>query len=242
MPTPYLPIEERLTRYYTGLTNARDVPELQSRVALYGLTPTKLDELLALREEALALHLAQQTEYDEQHTATQAFEAAWQTAQVPYMRLIKLGRIIFKDNYAAYVKLTLNQERKYTFSGWLTQARKFFTNCLADPALVAQYALYNSPQATLEAVLALVDAAEQANVAQAKETGEAQQATRTRDEKQDELDRAMSDVYALSRLACEEVPQLLEMMEIVVSDGFETKPPVVPDAVAESPASGMVTG
>ncbi|MCI5159492.1 MAG: putative addiction module antidote protein, partial [Candidatus Electrothrix sp. AUS1_2] len=34
-------VEDRLNRYRTGLTNARDVPELQSRVALYDYSPTK---------------------------------------------------------------------------------------------------------------------------------------------------------------------------------------------------------
>ena len=191
MPAPYHSIEERLTRYHTGLTNARDVPDLQTRVVVY----------------------------DEQYTATNTFVTAWKAAVVPYMHLIKLGRIIFKDDYAAYVKLTLNQERKDSFSGWLTQARKFFTNCLADAAVVAKYAQYNSPQASIEAALALVDAAEQANVAQTKETGEAQKATMDRDTKLDTLNEAMSEFYALARLACEDDPQLLEMLEIVVPEG-----------------------
>ena len=43
MPAPYHSIEDRLNRYRTGLTNARDVPELQSRVALYDYSPDKLN-------------------------------------------------------------------------------------------------------------------------------------------------------------------------------------------------------
>ena len=233
MSTAYISIDERLTRYHTGLTNARDVPTLQNRLALYGLTPARLNDLLDLNEEVLALHIAQRTEYDEQHAATKTFEDAWAAAQAPYMHLIKLGRIIFKDNYATYAKLTLNQERKYTFSGWLAQARKFYTNCLGDAAVVAKYALYNTPLASLQAAQALADAAEQANIAQTVETGEAQKATQDRDAKLDELDEAMAEVYALSRLACEDSPQLLEMMEIVVSNGGSKKS----STVSENPAT-----
>ena len=215
MPNPYLSIDERLTRYHTGLTNARNVPALQSRVALYGYTPTKLDDMLDLRQEALDAHLAQKSEYDDQYAATAAFNTAWEKARTAYMRLITLGRILFKDDYATYLKLTLNQERKYSFSGWLTQARKFYINLLADSAALAKYALYNTPLATINAAKALMDTVEQANVAQAKETGEAQKATQDRDAKLDLIDDEMSEFYALAKIACEDAPQLLEMLEIV---------------------------
>jgi thiamine biosynthesis protein ThiC len=58
-----------------------------------------------------------------------------------------------------------------------------------------------------------VNAAEQANIIQAKETGEAQQATKERDGKMDALDSAMSEFYALAELAYEDAPDLLEMLD-----------------------------
>ena len=76
MPAPYHSIEDRLNRYLTGLTNARNVPELQSRVALYGYTLNKLNQMLTQRRQAFDLYLAQKTEYSEQHAATAAFEQA----------------------------------------------------------------------------------------------------------------------------------------------------------------------
>jgi hypothetical protein len=210
---PYQSIEERLNRYQTGLTNARDVPELQSRVALYGYTPDKLDQMLALRQEAFDIHLAQKAEYDEQFAATKAFEQAWKTAHISYIHLIKLGRVLFRDDYAASGKLTLNEERRKSFSGWLTQARKFYSSLLADPAALKKYKQYNTPSAAVNAALDLVIAAEQANISQAKETGEARQSTLDRDEKIDVLDSTMSEFYALAKLACEDAPELLEMLD-----------------------------
>ncbi|HRQ42194.1 MAG TPA: hypothetical protein PLD25_30105 [Chloroflexota bacterium] len=221
MPISRLPIETRLTHYLTGLTNARDVPELQSRVALYGYNPTKLDDMLTQRQAAFDSYLAQKTEYNEQHIATFNFEQAWAAAHTPYIRLVKLGRILFKDDYATTVKLTLNEERKKSFSGWLAQARKFYTNLLDDTAALATYAQYNTPLADINAALALVNTAEQANITQAKEKGEAQQATKDRDALLDALDADMSKFYALSKLACEDAPQLVEMLEIVVDSSGE---------------------
>ena len=213
MPAPYHSIEDRLNRYLTGLTNALDVPELQSRVALYGYTPDKLNQMLTQRQQAFDLYLAQKTEYSEQHAATAAFEQAWKTAHETYMRLVRLGRILFRDDHAVFVKLTLNEERKRTFSGWLAQANTFFSNLLSDQNALAKYDQYNTPPNAINAAKVLVDVAEQANIIQAKETGEAQQATKERDEKMDALDSAMSEFYALAELACEDAPELLEMLD-----------------------------
>lgn len=213
MPAPYHSIEDRLSRYLTGLTNARDVPELQSRVALYGYNPDKLNQMLAQRQQAFDLYLTQKNEYSEQYAATQTFDQAWKSAHETYMRLIRLGRIIFRDDHAVFLKLTLNEGRKRTFSGWRTQAGTFFTNLLNDRVALKKYGKYNTPLDTITAARDLLDAAEEANITQSKETGEAQQATLERDEKMDLLDSALSEFYALAELASEDAPELLEMLD-----------------------------
>nr|VFJ64718.1 MAG: hypothetical protein BECKFW1821A_GA0114235_11781 [Candidatus Kentron sp. FW] len=169
--------------------------------------------MLALHQEAFDLYLARKKEYGEQLAATSAFEDAWKSAHDAYMRLIRLGRVLFRDDYGVFVKLTLNEERKKSFSGWLTQARTFFSGLLADPAILEKYAKYNTPRATIEAARKLVDAAEEANTVQAKETGEARQATLDRDARLDALDSAMSEFYALAKLACQDAPELLDMLD-----------------------------
>jgi hypothetical protein len=110
-------IDHRLDTYHTGLINARDVAELQNRLVVFGYTPDKLNQLLALYQEVFNLYIAQRTEYSEQLAATHTFKEAWKIAHTDYIRLIKLGRIIFKGDYAAFVKLTLSEERKKSFSG-----------------------------------------------------------------------------------------------------------------------------
>ncbi|WP_339136357.1 MAG: hypothetical protein WGN25_00520 [Candidatus Electrothrix sp. GW3-4] len=213
MPASYHSIEDRLNRYQTGLTNARNVPELQSRVALFGYTPDKLNQILSQRQQAFELYLAQKSEYSEQYTATETFDKAWKTAHGAYMRLVRLGRILFRDDHAIFIKLTLNEERKRTFSGWLAQANTFFSNLLADPVVLEQYGQYNTSEDVIKAAKALVDAAEVANIIQAKETGEARQATQDRGAKMEALDKAMSEFYALAELACEDAPDLLDMLD-----------------------------
>lgn len=209
-------IESRLNLYQISLVNAGNVPELQSRLALYSYSPAKLNQLLALRQEVFDLHITQKSEYNEQFAATYAFEQAWKAAHEPYIRLVKLGRILFKDDYAVSVKLTLNEERKKSFSGWMTQARTFFNFLLSDPTVLALYAQYGITLAAINDTFNLVATAEQANFDKVQESGEAQQSTLERDTMLDTLDSAMSEFYAIARLACEDAPQLLEVLGIVV--------------------------
>jgi hypothetical protein len=98
----------------------------------------------------------------------------------------------------------------------LTQARTFFNALLADAALLSRYGQYGTDQHAVQAAFAQVGTAEQAHTAKMKETGEAQQATKERDARLDVLDSSMAEFYALARLACEDAPQLLEMLGITV--------------------------
>lgn len=69
--------------------------------------------------------------------------------------------------------------------------------------------------AKLTAGKALVDSVEALSVAQAKERGEAQDATQARDTALDELDEWMSDFLAIAHVALEDQPQLLEKLGII---------------------------
>jgi hypothetical protein len=215
MPFSNQSINQRLNAYELALHNALNDAALSVPLARYSYTAEKINAGLALCQAARQQQLDQLREYAEQYAATQAFEQAWKAADAGYMRLLKLGRILFKEQHAIYLKLGLVGDRKQSFSGWLTQARQFFQNVLEDAAVLAGYAAYNVPQAKIETALALVDAAEAAQRAQQRETGEAQEATQARDAALDAIDAWMSAFIAIARLALEDNPQLIEKLGIL---------------------------
>lgn len=209
-------IEQRLESYRIALENAKAHPELSALLALYTYNAAKIDEGVALRQVAFDAYLIQQDEYGEQYAATQSFSRAWDAAQKAYMRLVNLGRILFKNDHTTYTELGLIGDRKRTFSGWIAQAGGFFANLLDNPDALAKYAAYNVPQAEIEAARDAVDAAEVTRTAQGRETAEAQQATSNRDAAVDVIDAWMSEMTAIARIATVDNPQLMELLDVVV--------------------------
>ena len=102
-------------------------------------------------------------------------------ANKEYMRHVKVARIALQSDYAAFLKLGLEGQRKRTLSGWLVQSRQFYSNALADSAVQTKLAVFGLTQEKLQAAKQAVDDVEAANSLQKKEKGEAQQATVDRD-------------------------------------------------------------
>ena len=109
-------------------------------------------------------------EKGEQKEATKEMENAWEAAADAYMPVLQIGRkLVFKNDAKAVVSLQLSGKRKTSLSGWIGQARAFYSNLLANPDWVARMAVYSFDETKLKAGLALVDALEQANLKQENE-------------------------------------------------------------------------
>lgn len=113
---------------------------------------------------------------------------------------------------AARTALGLSGTRKRTLNGWLDQARRFYNNMLRTPDFVAAMTPFSYAQTKLEAESALVEAVATASELQDKERGEAQEATKLRDAKMDELDQWMADFKAIAEIALAASPQQLEKL------------------------------
>lgn len=208
-------IDERLTAAQVALDNALNDSGLQDSLAVFGYTAERLQEGQALYETARSLHDQQQAEYGDQFAATDALQSAWDEAKTVYTRHVKVARVALKRERGAWKQLGLSGRRKRTLSGWLTQARQFYANALADPNILVELGNFGITQEKLEAGQTLVDDVETANAAQEQEKGEAQEATRKRDQALDALDEWMSDFVAIARVALEDRPQHLEKLGVV---------------------------
>jgi hypothetical protein len=214
-----MPLDESIENFFNraqvAIDNALNLPTIQAYLKEYGYTPEKLNQGKSLYQTALDLQQKQRQKYGEQIAATENLNQLWDIAQASYMKYLKIARVAFKDNPGIATELDLNGTRKRNISGWLLQAQQFHKNALAKRQTMATLAEYGITIEKLQASLAEVEAVSQANLVQDKEKGEAQNATRVRDQAIDKLDKWLSDFVAIARIALESEPQLLESLGIL---------------------------
>jgi hypothetical protein len=212
MMAPKLTIAERLLAAQVAIENALGDADIRAALSAFGYDEARLRAGKALYEEAVALANRQKAEYGDQYGGTDAVKSAWAEADRAYRVALQVARVAFKGYPKAHAALMLDGERKRSLPGWLEQAAAFYANLLGDADLLARMGNFGYTSAKLEAEHALVQAVAAANLAQEKEKGEAQDATRQRDARLDELDAWMADFKAIAQAAMAENPEWLEKL------------------------------
>ncbi|MFA8436714.1 MAG: hypothetical protein ACEPOZ_19560 [Marinifilaceae bacterium] len=210
-------LAEKLQLYRVVANNSVRIAEIKNKLALYGYNEEKLTILTTLLQEVEGLTDTQAREYGEQYAATEQVTLAHKTAHKVYMKHVKLARILFEDDLAAYGALGLQGRRKDTMSGWLRQASSFYNNLLANETYITALASFNCPLESLTQGKDFVEAVATALEEQDRERGEARKATRVRDEKLELLDSEMSRLLKVLGIAFEEDPEILEQLGITVA-------------------------
>ena len=194
-------IDAKLAASQLALSNAATIPKIGSLLIEFGYDAARIAEGQTLYETALAAQVSQKQEYGEQYEATQTFETAWKAANQAYMQSVKIARVAFKGDPNAAKALGIAGQRKYSYSGWLDQAQQFYLAALDNADFQTELALFGVTLEKLQAGKALIDDVVTAKTAKESETGQAQQATKTRDTALDTLDDWMSDFIAIARIA-----------------------------------------
>ncbi len=198
-----------------AISNAQNQPVLKPYLEEYGYTEEKLGKGDSLYKKADERHQVQKKEYGDQFEATSDLDLAKAKTTKVYKKHLGIARIALGDQPGAVNALQLAGRRKRTLSGWLSQVKAFYANAINTPSVLETLAEYNITKEKLEAAQQLALDCEAKYNAQLKEKGEAQNATKMRDQALDELDKWMSDFTGIAKIAFEENPQYLEMLGIV---------------------------
>lgn len=94
----------------------------------------------------------------------------------------------------------------------LEAARTFYSVSLDDPEIQSRLARVKITPEQLREVAPLLAEVEAARAVYFKELGEAQHATKLKDEAFAEIDDWMKEFYAIAKIALEDSPQLLESL------------------------------
>jgi len=208
-------IDTLLNEAQVAIDNALNNPKILSYLSDFGYNTARIQQGQKLYTVAAAAQLAQTAEAGGQISATATVNEAWAAAKKSYIRWVKVARVALKGNDGAATQLALSGKRKESLSGWLAQAKQFYSNALSDKGILKSLQAFGITEQKLKAGLAEIQAIEAANLVQEKEKGEAQAATQKRDAALDELQDWLSDYLAIAKVALEEDPQLLEGLGVL---------------------------
>ncbi|MDR2121420.1 MAG: hypothetical protein LBP64_11195 [Tannerella sp.] len=210
----YQAIATKLHNVESGISGARNNPEILERMNRYGYTTERIAEgekLLNAARQSVALHAE---EYGDQYVATGELGLLWSEAYADYMITLKVVRVAFRKQPGKLQEFNATGRRNRSLSGWLNDARVLYTNLQTSEALNVMSAYgytverLKQEQQKVEDVAALY-------AKRLGETGEAQQSTKDRDKIIDDLSDWYSDFRAIARIALYDKPQLLESLGIV---------------------------
>jgi hypothetical protein len=221
-------LAKRIGVFLGNVKRAIDVAMIDTIIGaallVYSWDNTVLSEGLQYYETAQHLYEEQIKEKGQQVAARRVFENKLEDVNIIYMEHIKFCRLIYWDNEKKLAELTLNVQRKQTITGWLTQAKTFYSNALKDDELITKLGRYGITREKMvegqDKILEVEQAKEQHDI----ETGEAQDATRLRDEAIAILYRWVIEFLTVCRAALKDRPEQLEKMGIKhYSPGYKRK-------------------
>jgi hypothetical protein len=198
------------------INNSINDENIKQTVGQFGYTEPKLTEGQTLLGTVEALQQNQSKEYGEQYQAKSELNTKRKHTHGNYMDLITICRIALRDDLGAQQGLGLNQTRKASYSGWLAQALLFCNNLMSNPDYTLKLEQFGQSIEKIQAIKTAVLETQVLNEKYNSEKGEAQQATKDRDKKIDELNQWVSDYTKIVRIALKNSPQLLEKLGILV--------------------------
>lgn len=203
----YVNIDAFILAVNTALNNANH-PEIEPLLTKRGYNPDSIATAKPMVANLETLHQKQKLEYGEQYEATQTYNKDWDKLNAIYAEHVELARIIFDNDLNNYIQLGLKGKRKQSFSGYMQQAKLFYVNALKDPNVTKKLAQKGIELSELKETQLLIEQVETEKYKQNKETGEAQQATKDRDEAYDSLTEWYSEFKRTAIVALSSKPQL----------------------------------
>ncbi|MCG8578291.1 MAG: hypothetical protein MI866_00140 [Bacteroidales bacterium] len=209
-------ISEFLYHCKLRINNSLNDERIQSKVAILGYTPERLNEGKKLLDDAEQACVVFDKEHGDVVAAFDQRNTEKENADRSYNTFVAIGRIALKDDQAAITTLLLGKSKPRTLSGWLKRTGNFYNNLLSNDKWLAAYASYNITEEQLREGLNQVKNVSSYAEVIMREKGDAQSATKARDAKLDALNEWVMDYLSIVKIALDDEPQLLEKLGIVV--------------------------
>lgn len=195
--------------------NSRDA-EVATLLDSMGIDTAYIDQGEALYNDTMTLVDQQKKEYQEQSLAYDKFYVEKDAAESNYKRTLKLVKVLSRSDKDLQNRLGLQNGKVYAIGQWIEGAVDFYNRLMNESDFIAKLARFKVTVDKLNAEKTAIKSLKELRNQATLEKGQAQEATRLRNEKLDELDDYAKELKAIAELALEERPQLLEKLGVVV--------------------------
>lgn len=182
-----------------------------------GVNAAYIDEGKALYEETLNLVSQQKKEYQEQSLAYDKFYVEKDLAEENYENMLKLVKVLSRSDKDLQNRLGLEKAKVYAIEQWINTAIDFYNRLLNESAFLAKLKRFKITPDQIKAEKTAVENLKELRNKAVLEKGQAQEATRLRNEKLDALDDYCTELKVIAEIALGKRPQLLEKLGIVVA-------------------------
>ena len=172
-----------------------------AQLAPYGYTAARLQEGLAIQARAFAARAQQRAEQGALLSATDAYRVAQTAAQHTFALHSKIAQIALHSERGLAQTLGLGDTRARSQAKWQQRAQRFYTNALANSAILEHMASYGITAQQLVEGQRQVTNAETALVARQQQRTKATAATSAGQQAFADLDAWMRNFQAIVRIA-----------------------------------------
>tara|TARA_R110001606_G_scaffold153848_1_gene295323 strand:- start:204 stop:863 length:660 start_codon:yes stop_codon:yes gene_type:complete len=195
-----------------ALQNVETNPVIKPLMEALGYNTTKIDEGKAILNNAKTLYIQNQELEDARGKAYQTFEEKRVAIDLKYATDRKKAKIIFKTDPLILKELGLKGALPRTYVKWLETVSLFYNTLNTQTEVLAKLATLQVTTQSVTDQLAAINELEDLRAAYIQAKGNAQNATKTKNKAFKDLEKWMSDFYAVARIALEGEPQLLESL------------------------------
>ncbi len=208
-------LTEKLETYRLLIFNSSDT-QVALLLDIMGINNAYINQGEALYNETTKLVDEQKKEYQEQSLAFDNFYVEKDEAAANFNRTFKLVKVFSRNNKDLQDRLKVNVEKPYAIEEWIESAIDFYNRLQIEAEFLTSIKKFKITTARLNTEKqAIIDLKQLRNKA-ILEKGEAQEATRLRNEKLDELADYCIELKAIAEIALESQPQLLEKLGMLV--------------------------
>ncbi|WPP50820.1 hypothetical protein [Catalinimonas niigatensis] len=194
------------------LRNAAEHPEIQKKLNQHGFNQKRLLDGMALLDTSKALHSEKSKKYGEKMELAKQIKANRLLALQTFEDHVTIVRFVFRKMPDALARFNVERIDK-GIQSWTMQASYFYQEAKLHEEMLAQHGLSG---AEMDQAMAMIEAVSTVRSQRMLRKGEAEEATRNRDQSVKALKAWMKDFRAIARVALSESPQMLEALGIVV--------------------------